>query len=131
MSAIQNYLRILNKCVFVLFSALCLFTGSVYADGGDKRELGTLYLQFENNLFSGAGQHYTNGIRVSWLSPEGDTIKLLQVVRKFLEQIAQDENKSTLFSLSMGQEIYTPEDRYITTLIFDDRPYAGWLYGSI
>ena len=128
---IQNYFYPLIKSLLVLLCAFFIAVGSVHADEGDKKELGTLSLQFENDLFSGSDQHYTNGIRISWLSPEGDTIKPLQVVREFLEQIAQDENKSTRFGLSMGQEMYTPEDRYITTLISDDRPYAGWLYGSI
>jgi hypothetical protein len=82
-------------------------------------------------LFLGVDQYYTNGIRVYWLFPKGDTIKLLQVVREFLEQIAQDENKLIRFSLSMGQEMYTPEDRYITILISNDRPYTDWLYGGI
>jgi lipid A 3-O-deacylase len=82
-------------------------------------------------LFSGVDQHYTNCIRVYWLFPKGDTIKPLQVVREFFEQIAQDENKLIRFSLSMGQEMYTPEDRYITILISNDRPYADWLYGGM
>jgi len=56
-------------------------------------------------LFSGVDQHYTNCIRVYWLFPKGDTIKPLQVVREFFEQIAQDENKLIRFSLSMGQEM--------------------------
>jgi lipid A 3-O-deacylase len=82
-------------------------------------------------LFSGVDQHYTNCIRVYWLFPKGDTIKPLQVVREFFEQIAQDENKLIRFSLSMGQEMYTPEDRYITILISNDRLYADWLCGGM
>ncbi len=96
-----------------------------------NKELGTLSLQFENDLFSGVDQHYTNGIRISWLSPEGDTVRSLQIVRDFLEQIAQDDNTTTRFGLSLGQDIYTPEDRYTTNLITVDRPYAGWLYGGV
>jgi len=93
-----------------------------------KKELGTLSLQFENDLFSGVDQHYTNGIRVSWLSPEGDSFEMLQAVRDFLEQIARDENTETRFGLSLGQDMYTPANRNRTELIADDRPYAGWLY---
>jgi len=95
------------------------------------KELGTFGFKFENDLFSGQDQHYTNGLRLSWLSPEGDTIKPLQYVRDFLEALAQDTNKTTRFGLAAGQEIYTPEDRFRTDLITDDRPYAGWLYGGL
>ena len=108
-----------------------MFSGATFASELDKKELGTIALQFENDLFSGSDQHYTNGIRISWLSPEGDTVKPLQTVRDFLEQIAQDENAKTRFGLSLGQDMYTPEDRATTQLITDDRPYAGWLYGGM
>ena len=101
------------------------------AKAGDK-ELGTFTFQFENDLFSGTDRHYTNGLRLSWLSPEGgETIPLLQQARDLLAVIAQDDNKSTRFGWALGQEIYTPEDRYTRTLITDDRPYAGWLYGAL
>jgi hypothetical protein len=31
----------------------------------------------------------------------------------------------------VGQEIYTPENTWTTALVVDDRPYAGWAYGSL
>ncbi len=34
------------------------------------------------------------------------------------------------FGLSIGQEIYTPERISYRGPIYDDRPYAGWLYAS-
>ncbi|NQW01975.1 MAG: lipid A deacylase LpxR family protein [Rhodospirillales bacterium] len=96
-----------------------------------EKELGTLSLKFENDLFSGADQHYTNGVRLSWLSPEGDTFRPLQTIRDLLEEIAQDENKTTRFGLSAGQDMYTPKDSKARELLVDDRPYAGWLYGGL
>jgi lipid A 3-O-deacylase len=112
---------------------LILFPTVVVAAEKDTspKELGTFEVKFENDLFSGVDQHYTNGIRVSWLSPEGDTIAPLQYVRDLLEELAQDTNKSTRFGLSAGQDLYTPRDRYRTDLITEDRPYAGWLYGGL
>jgi hypothetical protein len=35
------------------------------------------------------------------------------------------------YGLAVGQEIYTPEDLEDPHLIPDDRPYAGWLFGSL
>lgn len=32
---------------------------------------------------------------------------------------------------AFGQSIFTPEDTSATTLVRNDRPYAGWLYGGI
>lgn len=106
-------------------------TTSETAKAGDT-ELGTFTLQFENDLFAGADRHYTNGLRASWLSPEGgETLPILQRARDLLAMIAQDDNKSTRFGLALGQEIYTPIDRNATAVVADDRPYAGWLYGAL
>lgn len=115
----------------MLVASLGLVMGSGASATEPKKELGTLSLKFENDLFSGVDQHYTNGIRISWLSPEGDTFEALQTVRDFLEQIAQDDNKSTRFGLSLGQDMYTPANRYRSDLITDDRAYAGWLYAGM
>jgi hypothetical protein len=35
------------------------------------------------------------------------------------------------YGLSVGQSIFTPEDRDSRELVRDDRPYAGWLYGGL
>jgi len=40
------------------------------------------------------------------------------------------ESETLKFGLEVGQEIYTPEDLDAVELIPDDRPYAGWLYGT-
>ncbi len=37
----------------------------------------------------------------------------------------------TGFKVELGQEIYTPENTWTTALVVDDRPYAGWAYGSL
>jgi lipid A 3-O-deacylase len=104
---------------------------SELAKAGDT-ELGTFTIQFENDLFAGTDRNYTNGVRLSWLSPEGGkTLPILQHARDVLAMIAQDENRKTRFGWALGQEIYTPGDRVPRTLITDDRPYAGWLYGAL
>ena len=32
--------------------------------------------------------------------------------------------------IALGQQIFTPQNTRLSTLIGDDHPYAGWLYGS-
>ena len=129
---------------FVLGWALCfcsavlLATSAIAGDGQDAgaNDFGTWSFQLENDLFAGTDQHYTNGLRVSWLSPHGDTVEVLELARDALEAVALDEddisqgNKQVHFGASAGQDIYTPADRYRTDIVSDDRPYAGWLYGA-
>lgn len=98
----------------------------------NKKERGTFTFQFENDLFYGADRHYTNGLRLSWVSPKGDeSIEQVQWIRDVLEKVSFRKNSETRFGFAAGQEIYTPEDRKRTDLIIDDRPYAGWLYGAM
>lgn len=124
------------------FAVLCLgcFLSLPALADDHKNDFGTWSFQLENDLFSGTDRHYTNGIRVSWLSPDGDTVEWLELARDALEAVALDEDDVSLaekdrdkqvhFGASVGQDIYTPEDRYTTTVISDDRPYAAWLYGA-
>ena len=82
-------------------------------------ELGTVTLQHENDLFAGTDRHYTSGLRFSWLSPEGcKTIKPLRVVQDFLEGLAPAYDRDrTRFGWALGQDIFTPKDRFRTDLI--------------
>ena len=45
-----------------------LFVSSLSALASEEPENGIFSLVFENDVFSNSDQHYTNGIRVSWLS---------------------------------------------------------------
>ena len=41
-----------------------------------------------------------------------------------------DASRQRNLAFSFGQKMYTPEDISRHDLIEEDRPYAGWLYGS-
>lgn len=108
--------------------------GPAHADDSapkTKKNVGTFEIKFENDLFSGQDLNYTNGIRVSYLSPEGNTFEPLQNVLDFLSSKTEHTTRTSRLGVALGQDIYTPEDRYRTTLITDDRPYAAWLYGGL
>ncbi len=104
-------------------------------DEGGPTELGTFVFQFENDTFTGTDQHYTNGIRLSWTSPDEPRNAVVGAARKALRTVARDEDKQdrrnlTRYGAAFGQDMYTPEDKDRTDLIVEDRPYAGWLYGA-
>jgi hypothetical protein len=97
---------------------------------------GTLSTYFENDLFAGTDRYYTNGAKISWTSTDlakfADTpyasplVPVLNYV-PFVNNPAFQKN----FVLSIGQSIYTPDDTETTEPIFNDRPYAGWLYAEV
>ena len=98
----------------------------------------TQSLYFENDLFTGTDQNYTNGIKLSLISPDLSPYakegKLPRKVLEFIHQIPFIRQSGPQYThkveFSIGQNIYTPSDISRHELMPDDRPYAGWLYAS-
>lgn len=88
---------------------------------------GTVSLVVENDKFTGRDRHYTNGLRLSWLSGE-DVPGWVQGVGNELPLFA--ENGRRRYGFAIGQSIFTPENTETSAPIPNDRPYAGWLYGA-
>lgn len=92
-------------------------------------------LYYENDLFAGTDNNYTNGIKLSWVSANlADYIndpclpKWVRQLNRFSQALQPGAFDSRNMVISFGQSMYTPTDKYRTDLIKDDRPYAGWLY---
>ena len=92
-------------------------------------------IQFENDFFGGdSDRHFTHGTRIEWLSNPiewlGDEIDQIRWLG--FKQNAPDtvDALETRASLSIGQNIYTPEDTTAVQWVPQDRPYAGWLYAG-
>ncbi|GGK54742.1 lipid A deacylase LpxR family protein [Amphritea balenae] len=136
----------MNKSALMLAIAVLVSTpvlASPVALYGNQNNPGTLTLYLENDLFADTDQQYTNGVRASWTSPDLtsylDDKRLPVWARRYNEYITsplgifdetppkQDEIVRNLV-ITLGQQMYTPEDNLRTTIDPDDRPYAGWLY---
>ena len=92
----------------------------------DKAIISAIY---ENDIFADTDQNYTNGFRLSLLSSEERTPDWALWTAKNLLPLQNDGRKR--IGIAIGQNMYTPEDISTTTLAPGDRPYAGWLYGSV
>ncbi len=115
--------RVVWPCVLLL---LALSAPAAALDKEDKRIVSLIY---ENDIFYNTDQHYTNGVRVSWLSGLND-------VPEFLREAAAasplfPEHGDARVEYALGQNMYTPSDITLASPPEDDRPYAGWLYGSV
>lgn len=90
---------------------------------------------FENDLFWDTDQQYTNGTKISWVSPDVTAFVdtnfpvLTRWVDREVHFISGEYDVKNL-SFSIGQNMYTPDDIVTTELVEDDRPYAAWLYLS-
>jgi hypothetical protein len=94
----------------------------------DKDPDSIIGFNFENDLFAGRDQYYTNGARFSYLTPEYNAPQLARTVANYLPF---SKGEPYRISLALGQNIYTPHDIRTSVPDPDDRPYAGWLYGSV
>ncbi len=85
-------------------------------------------LTLENDKWGeGTDRHYTAGTRIARTSDATP-----QWVRRLvapLRCLACTAPRG--FKVEVGQEIYTPENTWTSALVVDDRPYAGWAYGSL
>lgn len=114
-----------------LVYALCAGIHPCYA--GDDGPL--VSVQFENDFFGGGtDRHFSHGSRIEvltspikWIANAADKLPWFKTER---QNQREDELKARV-SVSIGQNIYTPEDTYTRKPLPNERPYAGWLYAGI
>jgi lipid A 3-O-deacylase len=86
---------------------------------------------YENDLIgSGKDAYYTSGVRFSYFDLHADFPDIAHKIDDLIPTFSINETSSIVYSV--GQNIYTPEN--ITTpnpVNRVDRPYAGYLYGSM
>lgn len=90
------------------------------------------YLSFshENDLIGdGTDDNYTSGLRITYFDTEANVPFLIDKVSEFIPTF--DINDTTSTSYTFGQSLFTPGNIGIRENQDDDRPWAGFLYGSI
>ncbi len=98
---------------------------------------GSLTVYTENDkYFAGTDQAYTNGLKISWLSPDlrsltgDDTRAPARWFARALDGLIP-EGHAYKVGFSLGQNLYTPVDTATSLYQPEDRPYAAWLYGGV
>lgn len=129
----------------IVLSSLLAFTAT-FAQADDAapasdqkpvslKDAWTVNFYLENDLFSDTDQDYTNGVRVSFVSPNLESYRYDPAMPKVVNQIndrfdsllglKDTETRNVVISLS--QLMFTPETIDATELLPDERPYAGYL----
>ena len=115
------------SAVLSLCALGCMMQANAAENGG------ALTLTLDNDLFTGSDNNYTNGLGVTWVSPDVSTYDDDRFVSKwsrfwsFLPFVG-DEGYSTYAAWTLAQEMHTPDDITIPNPPEDDQPYAGVLY---
>jgi lipid A 3-O-deacylase len=111
-------------------ASLALFIFAVTPSHADNGWDGHIFsFIWENDATAGSDKHYTQGARLSYLSKDDALPQWLNGFSTWLPAVGF-EVEARKFGIAVSQEIYTPEDLQSQALVADDRPYAGWLYGT-
>lgn len=123
----------------ILLAIMCILSFPLQARGSDDtiHHGGTITLQIENDTFYDTDRGYTQGMKLSWTSPELNSdwdypliptwsIPLIERL-PFINQSGYRH----CVSFGLGQNMYTPEEIGRHDLIENDRPYAGITYLEI
>lgn len=87
-------------------------------------------VSYENDLIgSGSDENYTSGVQINYFNVERKPPAILNTLAD--SWLGFDIGEATATSYAIGQKIYTPKDIRNRNAQPDDRPWAGWLYGSI
>jgi lipid A 3-O-deacylase len=116
-----------------LLLAACVAAGPAPAHA-DTRSRITL-LEENDSLYFNSDKHYTQGIRFSDLGPDvapesgwNAPFDLFGGLGVLFPAAAE---RSRRYSLAVGQSVFTPKETGLVPPDRRDRPYAGWLYGSV
>ncbi len=92
---------------------------------------------YEENDVSGLGggtdRYYSQGLKIEYTEPIESELDWLSKPARFAYLHPKEDLylwDGQYLGAAIGHQIYTPEDLSRSDLIVDDRPYAGWLYGS-
>lgn len=103
---------------------------------GPARDSSTITLYLENDLFGfkDRDRYYTHGTKLSWISRDLSNYREIESIpawtHRLIEKLPYVNRPESLHtvSVSLGQNIYTPEDKERSDLIEGDRPYGGITY---
>lgn len=134
---IKKRIIVIAVIVFLILLTEVVFSLRAYSSDESTRKGSTFTFYQENDLYAGTDRDYTNGTKLTWISP--DLTEYLDDPRlppwshsliSSLPFIGGDGYMRTV-SLSLGQNIYTPEDTDKTMPVDGERPYAGISYCAI
>ena len=108
----------------------CLFAQEPIPASAKSRGMPVFTFYLENDYFGGTDRHYTNGLKLSWLTADLVTWGQKGWRKTFVEALPfvnRPEGQKN-FGFALGQNIYTPQDTDRVVPDPQDRPYAGWTY---
>ena len=124
-SSRQTFCFGINVLLLALLTAL--FACPAFAE--EKAPARPFTLVFENDHFHNTDRHYSNGLNFGWVPADNSPPEWFLAMSRHTPLFPKDG--AVHHGYSFGQSTFTPGDITLNDPPPDDRPYAGWLYGSI
>ncbi|MBI1309020.1 MAG: DUF2219 family protein [Proteobacteria bacterium] len=86
-------------------------------------------MSIENDSWHSGDRHYTNGLRFSYMDLRDKPPHFVDTLDKWLPFFEVNEHTGVVYSV--GQNMYTPSNISNPAEQLNDRPWAGFLYGSV
>lgn len=121
----------LRIAIFIIIAALLSASNVIAKEAPPYKKLDekwTYSVTWENDFFAQSDDNYTNGFRISAVSPEFSEYHWLTEFANYMPFFGKDGRKRVTYAA--GQTMYTPENVFATQIVPEDRPYAGFLFGS-
>ncbi len=85
----------------------------------------------DNDLYApdNRDRHYTNGLRLGWMSADGDVPGWATWLADHAPLLKPDA--SHRIGWTLAQDMFTPQNKTASGPVLDDRPYAAWLYAGL
>ncbi len=123
----MKYRKYIILMLFIIFPTNVIAQEKLDPPPSKKDKAAIITLSFENDTFIRKDNNYTNGVRIGYISSEE--------VPNWIEKSANllpiiNTTGAKRWGFAMGQSIFTPNDINLANPPLNDRPYAGWLYGT-
>lgn len=96
----------------------------------DASDHNYLSFSFENDAIGGGtDENYTSGFRLTYFDVETPMPPIIDELADAIPTFDINQTTSTFFTI--GQSLFTPQDITVSSNQQNDRPWAGYLYGSV
>lgn len=122
------------RCAPAVMAALALAAG---VSGGfvpraaaqEAPARGVLSFILENDIFAGFDEQYTNGAFLRYAPPPNKLPGWARFTKRQLSGFVEADTWRVTYGL--GQAMFAPSDITLADPPLDDRPYAGYLFGTV
>ncbi len=126
-----SQMEITDRYILISFIGIFLLSGTINnVSAQSVNSKHSVRIQWDNDFINvrgdGTDRYYTNGMRIDYFYTKR---RKARFPSSLLLNISDDNNN--IYGLGIAQFMFTPRNIAVTDIQYNDRPYAGALYGIL